>query len=142
LIQSYLEQHSIPGTPVSVVCYAPVLLNLSVSIMVDEAAYDKKQVELAVREHLASGLALQQRKLGQPLFRSEVIALLEAVEGVENGHCEILDTPYAGLDAASQPRLHRADDGGIRRVSVKPNQLLYLDVTLYPLSVTTVQYEI
>jgi predicted phage baseplate assembly protein len=89
-IQGYLEQHSIPGTPVAVVCYVPVLLALSLSIMVDEAAFDKKQVEQAVREHLSQGLALKRRRLGQPLFRSEVIALLEEVQGVENGHCTIL----------------------------------------------------
>ncbi len=142
LIQNYLQQHSIPGTPVSVISYAPLLLHLKVSLMVDEAAFDKKQVELAVRERLQNGLALQQRRLGQPLFRSEVIALLEQVEGVENGHCEILATPYAGMGAASRPRLHKADDGGIRRVSVKPHQLLYLDVDAYPLDISTRQYEI
>jgi hypothetical protein len=141
-IQGYLEQHSVPGTPVSVVCYAPVLLALSLSIMVDESAFDKKQVEQAVREHLIEGLALKQRKLGQPLFRSEVIALLEEVEGVENGHCSILDAPYPGMDPAERPRLHPGDDGGIRRVSVKPDQLLYLDIDVYPLTVTTVPYEL
>jgi hypothetical protein len=141
-IRGYLEQHSVPGTPVSVVCYVPVLLALSLSIMVDEAAFDKKQVEQAVREHLSEGLALKQRKLGQPLFRSEVIALLEEVEGVENGHCTILDTPYTGMDPAERPRLHLGDDGGIRRISVKPDQLLYLDSDVYPLTVTTLDYEL
>ena len=142
LIQTYLEQHAAPDTPVSVISYTPVLLHLSLSIMVDEAAFDKKKVELAVREQLQNGLALKQRRLGQPLFRSEVIALLEQVEGVENGHCEILATPYPGMSADSRPRLHKADDGGIRRVSVKPHQLLYLDVELYPLQISTLQYEI
>ncbi|MEN8177720.1 MAG: hypothetical protein ABFS39_03790 [Pseudomonadota bacterium] len=142
LIQNYLQQHSIPGTPVSVISYAPLLLDLKISIMVDEAAFDKKQVELAVREQLQTGLALKQRRLGQPLFRSEVIALLEEVEGVENGHCEILATPYAGMSVDSRPRLHKADDGGIRRVSVKPHQLLYLDADVHEPVVSTRQYEI
>ena len=142
LIQTYLEEHSAPDTPVSVISYAPVLLHLRISLMVDEAAFDKKQVEQAVREQLQNGLALKQRRLGQPLFRSEVIALLEQVEGVENGHCEILVTPYPGMSADSRPRLHKADDGGIRRVSVKSHQLLYLDADLYPLEISTLQYEI
>ncbi|MDJ0807568.1 MAG: putative baseplate assembly protein, partial [Gammaproteobacteria bacterium] len=142
LIQNYLQEHSIPGTPVSVISYAPLLLDLKVSIMVDEAAFDKKQVAQAVQDQLATGLALKQRRLGQPLFRSEVIALLEQVEGVENGHCEILATPYVGLSVAERPRLHKADDGGIRRVSVKPHQLLYLDPDLHEPVVTTRQYEI
>ncbi len=142
LIQTYLEEHSAPDTPVSVISYAPVLLHLRISLMVDETAFDKKQIEQTVREQLQNGLALKQRRLGQPLFRSEVIALLEQVEGVENGHCEILATPYPGMSADSRPRLHGADDGGIRRVSVKPHQLLYLDADLYPLEISTLQYEI
>jgi hypothetical protein len=139
-IQGYLEQHSVPGTPVSVICYVPVLLALSLTIMVDEAAFDKKQVEQAVREHLSQGLALKRRRLGQPLFRSEVIALLEEVQGVENGHCTILDTPYTGMAPVSRPRLHLGDDGGIRRVSVKPDQLLYLDTAVHPLTVNSLDY--
>ncbi len=141
LIQNYLQEHSVPGTPVTVISYAPLLLDLKVSIMVDTAAFDKKQVALAVREQLQAGLALKQRKLGQPLFRSEVIALLEQVEGVENGHCEILATPYAGLSVVQHPRLHQADDGGIRRVSVKPHQLLYLDLDVYEPDISTREYE-
>jgi hypothetical protein len=109
---------------------------------VDQAAYDQKQVEQAVREHLETSLALDQRRLGQPLFRSEVIALLEQVEGVENGHCEILTTPYGGMSAGSLPRLHQADDGGVRRVSVKPHQLLYLDPAVYAPDISIRQYEI
>ena len=142
LIQTYLQEHSAPATPVSVISYAPVLLHLRISLMVDEVAFDKRQVEQVVREQLRNELALKQRKLGQPLFRSEVIALLEQVEGVENGHCEILSTPYPAMSAESRPRLHKADDGGIRRVSVKPHQLLYLDADLFPPEISTLQYEI
>jgi len=142
LIRNYLEAHSAPGTPVSVISYTPVLLHLKISIMIDETAFDRKQVERAVREQLQNGLALKQRRLGQPLFRSEVIALLEQVEGVENGHCEILATPYPGMSDGSRPRLHKVDDGGIRRISVKPHQLLYLDADAYPLEISSLQYEI
>jgi predicted phage baseplate assembly protein len=142
LIRGYLAAHAAPGTPVTVVSYQPLRLALSLSIMVDRAAYDHKQVEQAVREHLETALALNRRRLGQPLFRSEVIALLEQVEGVENGHCRILDTPYAALGAVKPPRLHKADDGGIRRISVQSNQLLYLDPDAYPLDISVSDYEI
>ncbi len=68
--------------------------------------------------------------------------MLEQVEGVENGHCKILDTPYAALGGIKPPRLHKADDGGIRRISVQPNQLLYLDPDAYPLDISVSDYEI
>jgi hypothetical protein len=38
--------------------------------------------------------------------------------------------------------LHKADDGGIRRVSVKPHQLLYLDVDRYVPEIGSRDYEI
>lgn len=142
LIERYLRDHAAPDTPVSVISYVPVLLDLKVSLMVDTSAFDKQKVEAAVREKLHAGLSLQRRKLGQPLFRSEVIALLEQVDGVENGHSEILATPYAALGQAERPRLHLADDGGIRRVSVKRHQLLYLDDAVYTPVVSIQPYEI
>lgn len=141
-IQSYLKSHASPDTPVSVISYSPVLMDIKVSVMLDETAFDRKQVELAVLKKLKSELALKQRCLGQPLFRSEVIALIEQVEGVKNGHCEILDTPYVSMSADSRPRLHKADDGGIRRISVKSHQLLYLDVSAYEPTVSILEYQI
>jgi len=136
LIRGYLRAHAAPDTPVSVVSYAPVVLRLEVTIEVDESAYDKRRVQQAVREQLESGLALRSRRLGQPLFRSEVIALVEQVEGVENAHCTILDAPYDAMPAGERPRLHRAGDGTIRRVSVKPHQLLFLETSRHLLIAT------
>ncbi|MCB1859699.1 MAG: putative baseplate assembly protein [Gammaproteobacteria bacterium] len=142
LIQHYLETHAAPMTPVSVISYEPVLLQLELTIMVDKSAFDVRQVEQAVAAQVQAALTLQQRRLGQALFRSEVIALLERVEGVENGHCRILDGPYSGLPSPSAPRLHRGDDGDIRRVSVKPHQLLYLDANSYPLQILSSDYQL
>ncbi len=142
LIRNFLVQHSAPDTPISVVSYQALHMKLKLSIMVDENAYDKKQVELAVVDHLKSQLGIQQRKLGQALFRSDIIALLEQVEGVENGHCEILASPFAGLAATSQPRLHKGDDGLIRKVAIKPHQLIYLDNDKYPVQISSVTYEL
>ena len=76
------------------------------------------------------------------MFRSEIIALLEQVEGVENGHCEILAGPYASIGSDEKPRLHKGDDGGIRKVAIQPDQLLYLDSKRYPLQISSLEYEI
>lgn len=142
LIKNFLIEHAVPETPVSVVSYKPLLMQLELSIMVDEAAYDKKQVEAAVKAHIENAFTIQQRRLGQALYRSEVIALLEQVEGVENGHCEILNANYSTLGAASRPRMQQASDGMTRKVSIKPDQLIYLDSTAYPLQISCRSYEI
>ncbi len=142
LIRNFLAQHSAPGTPISVVSYKALFMQLKLSIMVDEMAYEKKQVEAAVSDYLKVHLEIKQRQLGEALFRNEIIALLEQVEGVENGHCEILAGPFSAIPADSKPGLHKGDDGKIRKVSIKQNQLIYLDTRKYPLQITSVAYEI
>ncbi|MFT6925783.1 MAG: hypothetical protein ACJAZP_001372 [Psychromonas sp.] len=141
LIENYLASHGVPGTPLSVISYSPVQIHLQLNIMVNEQAFDKKQVEQAVAEHLQESLKIKNRALGQGLLRSDVTALLEQVEGVENATCTIMDTPYRTMEAAA-PLLHRGDDGLIRKVSIKPFQLLFLDVESYPLQILSQPYQI
>ncbi|WP_020588524.1 baseplate J/gp47 family protein [Desulfobacter curvatus] len=142
LIQNYLSSHCIPGTPVSVVSYSPLFMKLEVTLMVDETAWDKNQVGKNAAEYLKDNLNIRQRRLGQPLFRSEVIALLEQVEGVENSHCTILSDPFDTMDAGLTPRLHRDEQGLIRKVAVQPFQLLCLDIDQVPMQIISRDYEI
>lgn len=142
LIRNFLVEHAIPGTPITVVSYQALYMNLQVSIMVDESAFNKKQVEVDVEEHLQAQLDITKRKLGQALFRTEVIALIEQVEGVENANCEILEGSFSSLPAADKPVFHRGVDGKIRKVSIKRNQLISLDMDKYPVEVKSVAYEI
>ena len=142
LIQDYLLSHAAPNTPLSVISYSPVHLQLQLNIMVNELAFDKKQVELAVIEHLKEKLQIKNRKLGQGLLHSDVIAMLEQVEGVENGNCIILAQPYLNMDVTLVPRLHKGAQGLIRKVSIKPFQLLFLDIVTYPLQITSQSYQI
>jgi hypothetical protein len=46
------------------------------------------------------------------------------------------------MHGTSGPRLHQADDGGIRRISPQPHQLLYLDADAYAPDIRIRQYEI
>ena len=141
LIQNFLKKHALPDTPISVVSYQPLLMQLKLSIMVDETAFDKDVVKAAVFSRLQQNLQLKQRKLGQALFRSDIIALLEQVEGVENGHCEILPDIYSSMDSDIKPRLHTGVDGKVRKISIKPGQLIYLDSSTYPLQINCQSYE-
>ncbi len=142
VIRTFLIQHAVPGTPISVVSFQALFMKLDISIMVDESAFDKKRVESAVLEHLKTQLDIKQRVLGQALFRTEIIALIEQVEGVENASCEILADSFNSLAIASKPLLHKGIDGKIRKVSVKRNQLIYLNTDKYPLQISSVAYEI
>ena len=141
LIQNYLIAHAAPDTPVSVISYEPLFMQLKLSIMVDKQAFDKKQVTAAVEEYVQSQLILNKRKLGQPLFRSEIIALLEQVEGVENGHCDILSIIDEAGNSDNGAHLYCARDGKIRKVTIKPQQLLYLDAVRQPLQIVSLDYE-
>lgn len=142
LIRNFLIDHAIPGTPVTVVSYQALYMSLQISIMVDESAFNKKQVEVDVEQHLQAQLDITQRKLGQALFRTEVIALVEQVEGVENAHCEILEDSFSTLPVADKPVFQRGVDGKIRKVSIKRNQLISLDMDQYPVQINSVAYEI
>ncbi|MBT4076171.1 MAG: hypothetical protein HOE78_06270, partial [Gammaproteobacteria bacterium] len=141
LIQNFLIKHALPDTPISVVSYQPILMQLKLTIMVDETSYDKDVVKAAVFSQLQQNLQLKQRKLGQALFRSEIIGLLEQVEGVENGHCEISPNIYSTMDSNSKPHLHTGVDGKVRKVSINPDQLIYLDTSTYPLQINCQTYE-
>ncbi len=142
LIQNFLRQHSVPGTTISVVSFQALFMKLNINIMVDESAFDKKQVEDSVLEHLKIQLEIKRRQLGQALFRNDIIALIEQVEGVENASCEILANSFNSLPVASKPILHKGVDGKIRKVSIKRNQLIYLDMDKYPVQISSVAYEI
>jgi predicted phage baseplate assembly protein len=140
-IKDYLLSHAAPNTPLSVISYSPVLLHLELNIMVDELSFDKKQVERTATLHIKESLKIKNRTLGQGLLRSDITAMLEQVEGVENCNCKILESPYSEMGGAA-PQLYIGDEGLIRKVSVKPFQLLFLDTDSYPLQIISQPYQI
>ena len=142
LLKTFFLGHAIPNLPISVISYQPLVMQIKPSIMVDESAFDKDLVAKAVIQHLQTSLALKQRQLGQALFRSRIIALIEQVTGVENANCEIIGAFLPTTKAPSQSQTFKGADGEIRKIAIKPQQLLYLDTELFPIDISSQTFEI
>lgn len=122
-LESYLAAHGTPGVVATVHDYRGLDLYASVEVFVDATAYDPEVVAAAVRTALWEEFSLQQRRLGDPLYRSTLLVVVENVEGVSYSTCEILE---ATVTAASNAPEHvsRGRDGTIRAVRPYPDQVI------------------
>ncbi|MBL4661559.1 MAG: hypothetical protein JKY19_14465 [Alcanivoracaceae bacterium] len=141
-LKIFFTHHAIPDLPIIVLSYQPLLMRIQPTIMVDESAFDKELVARAVKQHLQTTLALKQRQLGQALFRSSIIALIEEVEGVENANCEIIGTYLPATKSINQAQTFKGVDGEIRKITINPHQLLYLDTDIFALNIISKTFEI
>ena len=66
---------------------------------------------------------LKVTRLAAPLFRSQVLNLIERVEGVENTTVEILTAGFAGVTPA--PRIGRSRTGGVQSIRPAPGQMIH-----------------
>ena len=98
---SFLQEHALPGTRVTIRLYEPILVDLVVSVAIKSAEYDVESTLDAVRAALRAVLALSRRRLGQALHRSELYQAVELVKGVENSDCRMSLVP--GTGATPQP---------------------------------------
>jgi len=138
-LQSTLTQHALPSVAVSVTLFKRVILNLTITIRVKREEYDPEFIAEDLRQALFETFALKQVKLGEPLFRSQVIEVAEGVEGVENCDCLInADGFYDESGASVTPkRLITGSGGVIKRVSLDERQVIYMDETLSKLEIVT-----
>ncbi len=133
-LRDFLEAHDLPGTRVEVVNHVAVPFDLDITVQVDSSEYVPEEVRSGVQAALLAAFALRQRRLGQPLYPSEVIAVVEAVEGVLNSQCLIGGAAFAAI--TPQPRVLKSAGGQIRLVQPGPEQVLVLDQAI---SAVTVQ---
>jgi len=143
-LTDFLTAHALPGVQVSVTAYQAVILDLTLTLRIKEDEFDPDLVAEAVRQALLKAFALGKAKLGEPLFRSQVFAVVEAVAGVENCRCQINPGGFRDeTGAASEPRhVAYGPDGAVKRVSLAARQVIYLDEDLSNLSITTQAYSL
>jgi hypothetical protein len=110
-IRSFLQEHALPGVQVTVDDAIKKYFSLSIIVRVKIDEFIAEQVEKAVDSALIDHFALQNRKLGQHLYLSEVYKIVEAVQGVENSICV--------LKNATTQQLIRADN---------ESTVVYLDI--------------
>ncbi len=132
---AFLRNHGLPGVALDVKAYVPLPLSLSVTLRVDTEAYDPDKVAEAARVAIADVYALERTKLGAPLFRSQILHLLEGVEGVENAAAEILTGGWAGITPA--PMINDSGGATVRIVKPRRNQMIHHDADASILTVTT-----
>jgi len=138
-LRDYLVQHALPDVAISVMPYEAVIFSVTVTIRVDEAAFDANIVSADVIEQLKSWFALANRKLGAPLYRSQLFAAVEAVTGVENCQCDIDSSGFRDESGAVilAKQVITGSSGAIRRVTPNWNQVIYLHDSLSTITVNS-----
>jgi predicted phage baseplate assembly protein len=138
-IRAFLLAHALPGVQLAVKGYDAVLIGFEVNIRVRREAFDADTVAANVRSALVAAFGIDRRELGQPLFRGEVLAVIEAVQGVENSDGFIV------LDARSvntPQRVVRDSDGHITTLRVFEWQCAHLPNNNPRVTITVQNFEL
>ncbi|GAB4191968.1 MAG: hypothetical protein Tsb002_21280 [Wenzhouxiangellaceae bacterium] len=126
-----LETHALPGVRVTINPYQPVMLEARIQVRIKAAEYESELVLAAVAEQLQQQFGIRRMRLGSDFYRSQLVAAVEQVTGVENARVEI--NPWGFVDDQGTPVQPRQVIGAgsasdpVRRISLRPAQLLYLD---------------
>jgi predicted phage baseplate assembly protein len=122
-LEAFLLGHSLPGVQVIVSGYQSLPVRLKATVRVRPEAFEPEVVEAAVAAALAGTFALERRRLGQALYRSEVYAVVDAVDGVENSDVEIL---IGAQESAAAKRVVKDASGRVLAVHAQPRQCVHL----------------
>ena len=136
----FLENHGLPGVTLDVQPYVPLPLSLSATLRVKSAEYDPDKVADAARAAITDAYALENARLGAPLFRSQILHLLEGIEGVENATARILTSAWAGI--APAPLINDANGTTVRSVKPRRNQMIHHAPEVSSLTITTEEFNL
>ena len=138
-LESTLTRHALPGVSISVTPFSSVILDLNITIRFKQEEYDPDFVAEDLRRALFDAFTLQRAKLGEPLFRSQVIEVAEGVAGVENCECLINSDGFHDESGTviTPKRVISGSGGVIKRVSLDERQVIYMDASLSKLEITT-----
>ncbi len=124
-LEEYLANRSMPGIEVQVSGFEGVTLALDITVRGKKEEYDPEIVKANAKSALLEAFSLENRRLGQPLYRSELYEIVEAVEGVENSTCEI--TEVNAPDVIAAPLIIKGDDNvTIKAVKATRRQVIHL----------------
>jgi hypothetical protein len=139
-LRDFLEAHDLAVTRVEVVNHVAVPFDLEITVQVDSSEYLPELVQARVQAGLLAAFALKQRRLGQSLYPSEIIAVVEGVEGVLNSQCLIKNSAFAAF--TPPPRVLKSASGQVRLVFPQPEQVLILDAALSSVTVQTKEFSL
>ncbi len=130
-LTEYLSAHALPGVSVVVEDYVPIRLSLEVRARVHTESYDLEDVDARIREALLATYDIQSARLGEPLFRSQLIFTVEQVAGVANSMVTVLDETLTNVAVTSSAT------GEWRSLRPRPNQLVFIDPELSEVTIST-----
>ncbi len=123
-LRDFLRAHALPGVDVAVSLYESRPFDLTVNVQVLKGRFDREEVRERVRAALLAAFSLRRRRLGQDLFLSEVVQVVEGVQGVENSVSVL------------------AGDPAVRRLPASDRQVFHLDPALSRLDVEAREFEL
>ena len=133
----FLQNHAVPGVTIHVSAYTPLPLDLDITLRIRSDEYNPDAVTKAVEAAIVEAHDLKRARLGAALFRSQILHLIESVEGVENAVATILTDQWT-VDPA--PLVNRSPGGVVRSVRPHPNQMIHYDADASTLSIRTEEY--
>ena len=81
-LRRFLAEHALPGVAIKLLPFKSQILDLKVVLGVDLKRFDGQAIKARVREALVAALTLRERRIGAVLYLSEVVRIVENVEGV------------------------------------------------------------
>jgi hypothetical protein len=143
-LASFLTAHALPGVAIKIIPYEPLIFDLNITIRIDTNAFDPDFVAHEVEQQLLDKFSLSQRNLGEPLYRSQLFALVESVQGVANCQCEIVDNSFKDASgvALPMPYVAKSVNGAVKRVSAKIQQLIYIDKLVSNIKIVTQSFSL
>ena len=90
-VENFLQKHALPGVQVTVDDCVRDRFSISITVRVKTDEFVAEEVEKSVASALSDHFTLQNRKLGEHLYVSEVYKIVEGTQGVENSICVLND---------------------------------------------------
>jgi hypothetical protein len=141
-IRPVVLSRAIPGVRLSFERFESLILEVGAKVRVDLSAFDRTEVKAAAEAALAAAFALETRGFGQPVYRSEILAALETVTGVENAvvtaFSYVGSAPAASIEGGGAslagiasgsgpaPRSIALRDGALAAIFPQPTQVAHV----------------
>jgi predicted phage baseplate assembly protein len=125
-IQTFLQKHTLPGVQVTVEPFVEKRFSLSIAVRFKAEEFLAEEVEQTVTAALVEHFAIGNRKLGEHLYLSEVIKIVEGVQGVENSICVMTDIEI--VEGVENYTCIRNEEEGLQLIEAKNDStVVYLD---------------
>lgn len=143
-LAAFLASHGLPAVTIEVVPFESLIFDLNVTLRVKDDEYDGDLVTQEVKQTLVDTFSLQHRKLGEPLYRSQIFHAVEAVKGVANCQCDIVSGSFQNASGIAEipPQIAIGSNGAVKRVSANIQQVIYLDKDLSNINLITQTYSL